>query len=166
MAKHDLVQFGRSFSEPFGHGGRFGRSLMSLQDDMNRLFHDFLGEGPLAGWSEKFESWPALDISDNDKSLKIRAELSGMDPEKVDVSVTDGILTIKGERQEEKEEKEENYLCREISFGSFQRTVSLPEGVDTEKAEATFKNGILKINFPKKENAGKIAKKLKIHKAA
>ena len=96
----------------------------------------------------------------------MKAELAGMQPEDVEVNVTDGFLTIKGEKKEEKEEKDENYLRRETSYGSFQRTIALPETANTEKAEATFRNGVLSIEVPKKAEAVQKPKKLQIKKAA
>jgi len=134
---------------------------------MNRLFQDFFGDSSLiSGTRDGFEQMPAIDIVESEKDFKIKVELAGMDPENVEVSVTDGYMTVSGERTQEKEDREDNYLRREMSFGSFRRTISLPDSADNAEAEATFKNGILTIDVPKKAEAIHNPKKLKIKKAA
>jgi HSP20 family protein len=133
---------------------------------MNHLVQNFFGERGVGRWIGGFESFPAVDIIENEKDFRVRAELAGMQPEDVEVNVTDGFLTIRGEKQEEKEEKDENYLRRETSYGSFQRTIALPDTASTEKAEASFKNGVLSIDVPKKAEAIQKPKKLQIKKAA
>lgn len=167
MTLRELVHWDRPFNIPVRQRNRLGRSLMSLQEDMNSLFQSFFGESGMPVWpSSGYESFPSIDIIENDKDFRIKAELAGMNPEDVEVSVTDGFLMIKGEKKEEKEEKGENYLRRESSFGSFQRTVALPETADTANAEASFKNGILSIDVPKKAEAIEKPKKLQIKKTA
>lgn len=168
MAVSDLIHWGRPFNIPVRQNDNFGRSLMSLQDDMNRLIQDFFGEessSPVS-WGEGFGRFPSLDVVENDKGFKIKAELPGIDPENVELSVGEGCLTLKGQREQEKEEKGEDYLRHELSYGSFQRTVALPESADCDKADASFKNGILTVQVPKKETAMKKPKKLQIKKAA
>lgn len=169
MAVSDLLDWDRSFNVPVHQNNRFGRSLMSLQDDMNRLMQEFLGEDRFASnWPPvtQGERFPSIDVIENEKGFKIRAELPGMDSENVDVSISEGYLSLKGERQEEKEEKNDNYLRHELSCGAFQRTIALPDTANCDKADASFKNGILTIDVPKKEGATKKPKKLRIKKAA
>lgn len=166
MPIRDLIHFDRPSNIPVRQRHRFGHSLMSLQEDMNQLFQDFFGDNALTEWAGRVETFPAVDIIENGKNFKVKADLSGIDPENVDVSVTDGLLTIKGERKEEKEEAAENYLRREMSYGAFQRTVPLPEAANCDKAEASFKNGILTVQVPKKEGSMQEPKKLPIKKAA
>lgn len=166
MTLRELVHWDRPFNIPVRQRNRFGRSLMSLQDDMNNLFQSFFGESGMPAWTGGFESFPSIDIIENEKDFKVKAELAGMSPEEVEVSVTEGFLTIKGEKKEEKEEKKENYLRRESSFGAFQRTIALPETADSAKAEASFKNGVLSIDVPKKAEAIEAPKKLQIRKTA
>lgn len=165
MTLSELVHWNRPSNVPVRQRNRLGRSLMSLQDDMDRMFQDFFGGTSLPAWTQE-ASFPAIDIIENGKNFKVKAELAGMQPEDVEISVTDGFLTIKGEKQEEKEEKEDNYLRRETSYGSFQRTVALPETANTDKAEASFKNGVLSIEVPKKAEAVQKPKKIQIKKAA
>ena len=88
-----------------------------------------------------------------------------MDEKNIDVKVADGTLTIKGEKQEEKEEKKKDYYLRERSFGSFERSFAIPEGVDADKIEASFKKGVLTLTLPKKPEAQKPAKKIDVKAA-
>ena len=120
--------------------------IRSMQHDMDRLFDRFLGrgstdEGP-AFWMPSVESYT------KDNRLVFKTELPGVDPKDLDVSVTDRELVIRGERKAEKDTKEENYLYREINYGSFERRFLLPEGVKTEELKAKFANGILEITVP------------------
>lgn len=165
MTLSELIHWNRPSHIPVQHGSRFGRSLLSLQEDMDRIFHDFFGGTSPPAWVKE-DGFPAVDIIENGKTFKVKAELAGMDPEDVEISVTDGFLTIKGEKQEEKEEKDGNYLRHETSYGSFQRTIALPETANCDKAEASFKNGVLNIEVPKKAKALQKPKKLQIKKAA
>jgi HSP20 family protein len=92
---------------------------------------------------------PAFDVSETEKDLVVEAEVPGMGKEDVTVTFADGLLTVKGEKKIEKEEKKENYHLTERCFGAFSRTMRLPENVDVEKADATYKNGVLRISLPK-----------------
>lgn len=167
MTIQDLIQWKRPFNIPVRQKNRYGRSLVSLQDEMNSLFDDFFSENALRSWEgQPGINFPAIDVIENEKDFKVKAEIAGYDPQEIDVSVADGYLTVSGERKEEDEEKEDNYLRREMSYGSFQRTVSLPETADCDNAEASFKNGIVTIEVPKKAEAIKKARKLAIKNAA
>ena len=86
---------------------------------------------------------PAVDIAETDKAYEITAELPGMDEKNIEVKFADGVLTIRGEKKDEKEEKKKDYYLSERSYGSFQRSFQVPDGVDTDKIEATFKKGVL-----------------------
>ena len=88
-----------------------------------------------------------------------------MDEKNIEVKVANGNLTIKGEKQEEKEEKKKDYYLQERKFGSFERSFSIPEGVDTDKIEAAFKNGVLNVTLPKKPEAQKPAKNIEVKAA-
>lgn len=131
------------------------RELRTLQDEMNRLFSTNLwrGAGPLAG-EEDFArtAWtPRVDIFETTDNLVLEAELPGMKPEDVDVSIENNTITLKGERNFEKKEENENYHRVERSYGSFTRSFTLPRNVISDEAKAEFKNGILQINLPKRE---------------
>ncbi len=165
MTISELIHWNRPSNVPVRQRNHFGRSLMSLQDDMDRVFHDFFGSTSRPAWANE-PDYPAVDIIENNKRFKVKVELAGMDPENVEISVTDGFLTIQGEKQEEKEESDKNYLRRESSYGSFQRTIALPETANCDKADASFKNGVLSVEVPKKAEAVKNPKKIQIKKAA
>ncbi len=163
------LQKQESSNVPIQRRNRFERSLTSFQREMNHLFENFFGDASWPSWPQSWSkeiSFPAVDIIENDKDFKVQAEIPGMNPEDIDVSVTEGFLTLKGERKEEKEEKGENYLRQETSYGSFSRTIALPETADSDRAEASFKNGILTISVPKTAAALQKPKKLQIKKAA
>ncbi len=120
--------------------------LRSMQHDMDRLFTRFLGaEVP----AERIMLWmPSVESYTKDNHLVFKAELPGVDPKDIDVSITDRELVIKGERKAEKGAKEENYVYQEIAYGSFERRFVLPEGVKTDELKAKFTNGILEITVP------------------
>ena len=109
-------------------------------DVFDRFFEDF--NLPTL-FSEPKEWVPSFDISETDDNIIVRAELPGMDVKNINVTLTNGILTVKGERKDEKEKKEENYHLKETRYGSFSRSIRLPSEVKTEKIDATYKNGVL-----------------------
>jgi HSP20 family protein len=113
-------------------------------------------------------SWantPAVDIAETDKGYEITAELPGLDEKNIEVKLANGSLTIKGEKQEEKEEKEKGYYLHERHFGAFERCFRMPEGVDGDKIEATFKKGVLTVTLPKTPEAQKAEKKITVKAA-
>lgn len=121
--------------------------LRRMQREMDRLFDRFLGTETLG--TSHVSAWvPSIESYTRDGELVVRAELPGIDPKDLDVSVTDRELVIKGERKSEKGAKEENYLYKEISYGAFERRFLLPEGVKTDDLKAKFANGILEITMP------------------
>jgi HSP20 family protein len=155
------------------------RPLENLHREIDRLFEDFapgLWGAPFARsvfaadpFSRRDLAWvaaPAVDITESDKGYEITADLPGMDEKNIEVKVANGGLTIKGEKQEEKEEKKKEYYLHERRAGSFERYFRVPEGVDTDKIEATFKKGVLTVTLPKKPEAQKAAKKIAVKTAS
>ncbi len=141
----------------FGMPGLFA-SMESMRDQMDRLFHSFaagwpsLGEeGPLREHRPAFAlgHMPKVETAEDDKQFEITVELPGVDEKDVAVSVDDGILTIKGEKKSEREEKKKDYHLSERSYGSFQRSFHLPETAAQDKISADFENGVLKVTLPK-----------------
>jgi len=137
------------------------RDLEVIQNEMNRLFDSSLmawrdrGTGLLEGaWS------PAVDIYDSKDNIMVKADIPGMKKEEIDVSVQDDTLVIKGEKKQEKEVKEKDFVRTERFYGTFNRSIRLPAEVDSTKVSATYKNGVLEIILPKKEEAKQ--KQLKI----
>jgi HSP20 family protein len=154
------------------------RPFESLRRDIDRLFEDFGGglwRSPFRrsffdiepGWRSQsaMSVMPAVDVTETDKAYEITAELPGLDEKNIEVKVADGVLTIKGEKQEEKEEKKKDYYMSERSFGSFQRSFQVPSGVDADKIEASFKKGVLTVTFPKSAEAQKAEKKITVKAA-
>lgn len=124
--------------------------LVNLQDRVNRLFEETWGSLTRRedrGWA------PAVDIYEDEKELVFKAELPDVDEKDIEVNITDNLLTIKGEKKREREEKKGTYHLIESSYGSFTRSFSLPNNVDRDKASARYEKGILKITLPKKEGA-------------
>jgi len=120
--------------------------LRSMQHEMDRLFDRFLGSGVTS--EHTMLLMPLVESYRKDNQLVFRAELPGVDPKDLDVSISERELIIKGERKAETSAKEENYIYREINYGSFERHIELPEGVKTEDLKAKFVNGILEITLP------------------
>jgi len=147
----------------------------SLRREVERLFDEFdrsLWRSPFRRSTFDLEpvwrrelSWsavPAVDIVEKDNAYEITAELPGMDEKDIEVKITNGGLTIKGEKQEEKEEKKKDYYLHERHFGSFERSFAVPESVDADKIEAHFKKGVLTVTLPKKPEAQKAEKKIQV----
>ena len=132
------------------------RDLASLQDRMNRLFDEsFRGINRGAGEEDwALGAWaPAVDIYEKDGNIVLKAELPGLDPKDVEVRVENNILTLRGERKLDEEVQKDNYHRVERSYGNFTRSFTLPNVVDTEKIKAEFKDGVLRMTLPKKEEA-------------
>src|SRR6516165_6994682 len=154
------------------------RPFESLRREMDRLFDSFDGGfsrypfGRSAFEVEPFwrreSTWtaaPAVDVAESEKAYEITAELPGMDEKNIEVKLVNGNLIIKGEKQEEKEEKKKDYYLSERRFGSFERSFAVPESVDTDKIEASFKKGVLMLTLPKKAEAQTPAKKIEVKAA-
>ena len=126
-----------------------------MKRDIDRLWDSFFEEG-LRSRVEGEEEWlPALDRAETDNEIVVKAEVPGMDPKDIDISLSDGMLTIKGEKKQEREEKESDYHLIERSYGAFSRSVQLPKEVQRNKIKASYKNGVLSITLPKSEEAKK-----------
>ncbi|MCE5327696.1 MAG: Hsp20/alpha crystallin family protein [Planctomycetaceae bacterium] len=126
--------------------------LTRLQDEMNDLFGRFWEDSPLA-WTAEHAWLPALDVAETEDRVIVEADMPGVKPEDIDISVQNGTLCISGQKKESHEEKTENYYHVERRTGSFRREIPLPTPVNSEKVEATFKEGVLKIVLPKDEKA-------------
>lgn len=105
---------------------------------------------------------PRIDIKETKENFQVVSEMPGMDPTDIEVTLKDGMLTISGEKKAEKEETEGDYHHLERSFGCFSRRISLPDSVDTEKVESTFKNGVLRVTLPKTEQSLKESRKIPV----
>lgn len=119
--------------------------IASSRSQMDRVFSDLFGrlEQPVSGW------YPAVDVRETDETFVITAELPGLDPNDVDVSVEDGTLLISGEKKTERTESEDTFHLSERTYGRFERSFTLPRSVDANKVEADFRDGVLHITLPK-----------------
>ena len=129
------------------------RELNTLQDRVNRLFHEsFNNEGRDESLSTSSFA-PAVDVYEDEHSIALKIEAPGVDEKDIDVRIENNVLTVHGERKFEKEEKEENFRRIERQYGSFTRTFNLPTTVDTESVAANYDKGVLKVTLAKKSEA-------------
>ncbi len=123
----------------------------NLQDEINQLF-DIERIPSSTGLFDR-SIYPSIDVMEDDQNFMIYCELPGIDLKEIDVSITNNVITVKGEKKRSEEKNKDNFYRREIWAGNFQRTLSLPDSVDSEKVNAEMKNGVLIIKAPKKEEA-------------
>ena len=145
--------------KPFRESVPF-REIERMTRDLGRFWDSFFGGGSKG--RVEGEWLPSLDLAETDNELVVKAELPGMDPKDIDISLSDGTLTIKGEKKQEKEEKKSDYHFIERSYGAFTRSIQLPRQVEREKISASYKNGLLRITLPKSEEAKKKEVKIKV----
>jgi HSP20 family protein len=126
------------------------REVDSLQSEVNRLFDTFFGGQPA---NKGFRRWvPAMDLVETDDHLVLKADLPGLDKDDVDIEVKDGVLTVSGERKTEDEERTDGFYRVERAFGTFSRSMSVPQRIDAERISATFDKGVLEVRIPKPED--------------
>jgi HSP20 family protein len=151
----------------------------AFRSEMDRLFDRFSGHLHLPSWRQMFKpdpashdagffafSTPAVDMTEDDKAYKITAEVPGLDEKNIDVAVSGDMLTLKGEKHYEKDEKDKNHYMSERAYGSFQRTFELPDGIDRDKIAAELSKGVLTITLPKTAEAQKPQKKIEVKAVA
>jgi HSP20 family protein len=126
------------------------REISRLRREMDRLWDDYFGPGRRALKPMEMEFAPAVDIKETEDKIVVKAEVPGIDAKDINISVTGDVLTIKGEKKSEHEEKEESYHLVERSYGSFSRSLVLPAAVDMDKIEAKYDKGVLTVTCPKK----------------
>jgi HSP20 family protein len=163
MAKTDIAKSGeRPVARP--------RDIFSaMRDDMDRLFERFeygFPRWPMASGGGQRLTVPELDVRESPEAITIEAELPGVDEKDVSVTLANGMLTIRGEKKQEKDEKTESYHVTERSFGSFDRSVLLPDSIDETKVEAKFDKGVLTVSAAKKPEAVKTERKIEISKSS
>jgi len=130
------------------------RDLLSLQDRMNRMFDEsYRGRSASDDWALGGSWAPAVDIYEHEGNIVLTAELPGVDPKDVDIRVENNVLTLRGERKWSDEVQRESYHRVERAYGTFARSFTLPNVVDTEKIKADFEDGMLKLVLPKREEA-------------
>jgi HSP20 family protein len=162
MSLRSLLPIGRERAV-----GRFAEPFTTLQREIDRLFDDFTRGWPSMGWAapgRAAELIPSMDVAETEKDIEITAELPGLEEKDVQVNVADNVLTIKGEKKSEKEQKDKNYRMLERSYGAFSRTIELPAGTNPDSIQASLSNGVLKVTVPKAAPAQ--VKKVEVKAAA
>jgi HSP20 family protein len=163
MAKSDIAKSGETSA------ARPREFFTAMRDEMDRMLERFD-----SGWPRLSSAFghtgtavvvPELDVRESGNAFVIEAELPGVEEKDVNITLANGLLTIKGEKKEQREEQGETYYRSERSFGAFERSLRLPETVDDSKVEARFDNGVLKITAPKRPEAVKAERKIEIRKS-
>ena len=171
MAMKDLVRINGESTTPMKREQSYPGSLWESTDWMDRWFDNFFSRAlsltPYGSMqSQSGNQWggyvPAVNVVDNENEVRVTAELPGIDEKDIELSIYNGVLSLKGEKKAEYEEKKEGYYRSERSYGTFHRSISLPEGVDPEKVEATFSKGVLNITVPKRPESQTGRKKIAI----
>ena len=152
---------GLTIWKPFTELAPF-REFERMRRDMDRLWDSFFERG-VRRTDEEGEWLPSLDVAETKNDVVVKAEIPGMDPKDIDISLTDGLLTIKGEKKQEREEKEKDYHLVERSYGTFTRSIRLPKEVQRDKINASYKNGVLTVTLPKSEEAKRQEIKIKVN---
>ncbi len=163
MQIKDLIPWARKDQAP--EPGNSGENpIAALQRDMNKVFDNFLHNFGSLHWP--WGSGDAKsDVVETDNAIEVSIELPGMEMKDIDITVSDDLLTVKGEKKIERQEEKKGYYISERSYGAIYRTIPLPPGVDGEKAEATFKNGVLTIRLPQTPEAQAKVKHIEVKNA-
>ncbi|MDP8993487.1 MAG: Hsp20/alpha crystallin family protein [Pseudomonadota bacterium] len=152
MAMRDLIPWGRQDSNvPATFRDEERSPFMTLRREMDRLFDDFFSTPMLSGGWGRQMAWPSLEVNETDNEVRITAELPGMSEKDVELTVQDGMLTLRGEKKSENEDRDRGWSER--FYGRFERRLMLPDGVDEDGCKAEFRDGILSITMPKSEQA-------------
>lgn len=162
---------GSIMSPPFRAFEQMRKEIDSMFDDFGTAFWNAPSRSLFdiePGWRRDlgWEKMPAVDVVEKDKAYEISAELPGMDEKDIEIAVSNGILTVKGEKKQTKEEKHKDYYVSERHYGSFARSFRVPEDVDASKIEAKFEKGVLAVTLPKTAAAQKPEQKIAIKAAA
>ncbi len=134
---------------PFGFGSQSSDPFLMLRHEMEQLFDNVVRTPSSASTVAATVVAPRMDISEDDKEIKVVAEMPGATPDKIEVTIDDDMLTIRGEREQERETSRKNYHLIERSVGVFQRSLRLPAPVDANQVQARFNNGVLTVTIPK-----------------
>jgi HSP20 family protein len=165
MNMRDLIPWGRNQQTTPSRYREEGDPFMTLHREMNRLFDDvFRGfdMAPLSSMS-RMASWPQVEVVDNDKDVRISAELPGLEDKDVEILMGDGVLTIRGEKKSEVQDKERAFSER--TYGRFERRIPLAWEVEEDKIDASFRNGVLTVTLPKAAESRPEVKRISISRA-
>ena len=162
MAIRDLIPWSRHENRlPIPGSASSSRDehpILSLHREVNRLFDEAFGMSgaPSLGGL----SWPKVELGETEREIRVIAELPGLDQKDVDVTVEDGLLTLRGEKRSELDDRERGYTER--SYGRFERRIGLPKGIDRDHASATFRNGVLTVTLPRTEAANENVRRIPV----
>lgn len=154
MSVRELIPWGRNAQTPAAYRDEERNPFLSLHRDMNRLFDDVFRsfDARLTPFGSSFGApWPSVEVSETDQAIKVTAEIPGIDEKEIEVLLDDGVLTLKGEKRSETEDKEKHFSER--LYGSFERRIGLAAEVEADKVDASFKNGVLTVTLPKSAKA-------------
>ena len=162
MQIKDLIPWARKGETPGTRNGE-DNPIATLQRDMNRVFEGFWNRVSHVDWPWSGEA--KSDVVETGNAIEVSIELPGMEMKDIEVTATDDMLTIKGEKKVERQEDKKGYYLSERSYGAIHRTIPLPPGVDGEKAEASFRNGVLTVKVPKTEEAQARVRRIEVQAA-
>lgn len=163
MNVRDLIPWGRGHGHvPVSYREGDRNPFLALHREMNRMFDDvFRMPFAFGGYPAFGTGWPSVEISDQDKEIKLTADLPGLDEKDIELSLSEGVLTLRGEKRAETEDKEHQFSER--FYGHFERRIPLGYEIDEGKVAATFRNGVLTVTLPKSEQAQAKAKRITIN---
>lgn len=166
MQIRDLIPWSRKGSE-IARPEDFQHPVLAMQREINRMFDSFWNRfnQPLGALDGAFAGWPRTDVVETDDAVEVSVELPGLDEKDLDVSLTEDVLTIRGEKKAEREENRKGFYLAERTYGAFHRAIPLPPGVATENVKAEFKKGILTVTLPKTAEAQAKVKKITVKAA-
>jgi HSP20 family protein len=166
MSVRNLIPWGREESRVPGLSRDSERDpFLSLHRDVNRLFEEvfrgFDGGLPSIGRTSRYSgNWPSVEISDNDKEIRVTAEVPGLEEKDIEILLDDGVLTLKGEKRSETEDKDRQFSER--YYGRFERHIRLGYEIEEDKIDARFRNGVLSVTLPKSAKAQSQTKRIEI----
>ena len=168
MNMRDLIPWGRNQQTTPSRYREEGDPFMTLHREMNRLFDDVFRGFDMApfgslGSMGRMAGWPHVEVAETDKDVRISAELPGLEEKDVEVLMGDGVLTIRGEKKSEVEDKERAFSER--YYGRFERRIPLAWDVEDDKIDASFKNGVLTVTMPKSTESKTNVKRIAINRA-
>ncbi|MET3483621.1 Hsp20/alpha crystallin family protein [Methylobacterium sp. 1973] len=163
MSVRDLIPWSRSTAPaPTALSQEPASPFLTLHREMNRLFDDvFSGFGGVPSLASRGIGWPRVELVEADGALRVSAELPGLDEKDVELLIADGVLTLKGEKRAETTDRVRGYSER--SYGRFERSIALPVPVEEDKAEATFRNGVLTVTLPRAAEAPERRRRIAIN---
>ena len=167
MSVRDLIPWGRSSNgnkAPTLYRGGEQSPFLALHREMNRLFDDFFRDFdsrlPAIGSSSNFMGWPSVEISEDDRNIKVTAEVPGLEEKDIEVLLDDGVLTLRGEKRSETEDKDRQFSER--YYGRFERLIPVGPEIEGDKVDAAFRNGVLTVTLPKTAKAKSQVKRIPV----